>query len=155
MTSSDTTHLSPTISYNDESKDVHPLTPTPAMTISNTNSASNSPASSMPSSPPLSSQQDDVTTIFVVGFPDDMQEREFQNMFIFAKGFEAASLKWHCKDQQEDQDFYSILNSLSKKQMVNTDKHYIPGMDLYANFGLRLVLLDSALDKRPKRLPWK
>lgn len=84
-----------------------------------------------------------------------MQEREFQNMFMFAKGFEAASLKWHCKDQQEDQDFYSILNSLSKKQMVNTDKHYIPDVDLYANFGLRLVLLDSALDKKPKMLPWK
>lgn len=121
MTNDTTASLSPTISsYND----VHPLTPTPAMTISNTNSTANSPAGSLPSSPPLSSQQqqqqqDDVTTIFVVGFPDDMQEREFQNMFVFAKGFEAASLKWHCKDQQDDQDFYSMLNSLSKKQMVS------------------------------------
>ncbi|KAI9313049.1 hypothetical protein BX666DRAFT_1865074 [Dichotomocladium elegans] len=31
-----------------------------------------------------------------------MQEREFQNMFTFSPGFEAASLKWHCKDQDED-----------------------------------------------------
>ncbi|KAI9483153.1 MAG: hypothetical protein EXX96DRAFT_557066 [Benjaminiella poitrasii] len=55
---------------------------------------------------------DDVTTIFVVGFPDDMAEREFQNMFTFCQGFEAASLKWHCKDQEED-------NSLGgKKQMI-------------------------------------
>lgn len=89
---------------------IHPLA-TPA-----SSSSSSSPSSSSPSSPPMSSM-DDVTTIFVVGFPDDMQEREFQNMFIFSKGFEAASLKWHCRDQQEDQDmFSSILNN--KKQMV-------------------------------------
>lgn len=30
---------------------------------------------------------------FVVGFPEDIQEREFQNMFLFARGFEAATLK--------------------------------------------------------------
>ncbi|OBZ65214.1 hypothetical protein A0H81_14801 [Grifola frondosa] len=30
---------------------------------------------------------------FVVGFPDDMQEREFQNMFTFSAGLEAATLK--------------------------------------------------------------
>ncbi|GAA6002672.1 hypothetical protein JCM10207_007620 [Rhodosporidiobolus poonsookiae] len=36
---------------------------------------------------------DEISTIFVVGFPDDMQEREFQNMFLFAEGFEAATLK--------------------------------------------------------------
>ncbi|RKO90014.1 hypothetical protein BDK51DRAFT_47281, partial [Blyttiomyces helicus] len=37
--------------------------------------------------------QEEITTIFVVGFPDDMQEREFQNMFTFSSGFEAATLK--------------------------------------------------------------
>lgn len=36
----------------------------------------------------------DVSTIFVVGFPDDMTEREFTNMFAFAEGFEAATLKF-------------------------------------------------------------
>ncbi|BGP44495.1 hypothetical protein JCM10450v2_000309 [Rhodotorula kratochvilovae] len=44
----------------------------------------------------VSSAQDpaaEVSTIFVVGFPDDMLEREFQNMFVFAEGFEAATLK--------------------------------------------------------------
>lgn len=59
---------------------------------------------------------DDVTTIFVVGFPEDMAEREFQNMFTFCHGFEAASLKWHCKDQEED----NIPSNGGKKQMVNT-----------------------------------
>ncbi|GAA5898150.1 hypothetical protein JCM8208_000165 [Rhodotorula glutinis] len=38
--------------------------------------------------------QADVSTIFVVGFPDDMTEREFTNMFAFAEGFEAATLKF-------------------------------------------------------------
>jgi RNA recognition motif-containing protein len=37
--------------------------------------------------------QEEISTIFVVGFPDDMQEREFQNMFTFSTGFEAATLK--------------------------------------------------------------
>ncbi|KAJ4479136.1 hypothetical protein J3R30DRAFT_3702205 [Lentinula aciculospora] len=40
-----------------------------------------------------SNMQEDISTIFVVGFPDDMQEREFQNMFTFSAGFEAATLK--------------------------------------------------------------
>jgi RNA recognition motif-containing protein len=40
--------------------------------------------------PPLS---EEITTIFIVGFPDDMQEREFHNLFTFHPGFEAASLK--------------------------------------------------------------
>jgi hypothetical protein len=55
--------------------------------------------------------QEDISTIFVVGFPDDItvrwffvcesrlswdflnQEREFQNMFTFCSGYEAATLK--------------------------------------------------------------
>ncbi|KAI0065912.1 hypothetical protein BV25DRAFT_1797772, partial [Artomyces pyxidatus] len=40
-----------------------------------------------------SSGQEEISTIFVVGFPEDMQEREFQNMFTFSSGFEAATLK--------------------------------------------------------------
>ena len=36
---------------------------------------------------------EEISTIFVIGFPEDMQEREFQNMFIFSPGFEAATLK--------------------------------------------------------------
>lgn len=40
-----------------------------------------------------SGQPEEISTIFVVGFPDDMQEREFQNMFTFSPGFEAATLK--------------------------------------------------------------
>ncbi|KAI0080631.1 hypothetical protein K474DRAFT_1719325 [Panus rudis PR-1116 ss-1] len=38
-------------------------------------------------------QSEEISTIFVVGFPDDMTEREFQNMFTFCPGFEAATLK--------------------------------------------------------------
>jgi hypothetical protein len=37
--------------------------------------------------------KEEISTIFVVGFPENMQEREFQNMFIFCPGFEAATLK--------------------------------------------------------------
>ncbi|KAI0035670.1 hypothetical protein K488DRAFT_82857 [Vararia minispora EC-137] len=45
-----------------------------------------------------SAPQEEISTIFVVGFPDDMQEREFQNMFTFSPGFEAATLKIPNKD---------------------------------------------------------
>ncbi|GAA5993295.1 hypothetical protein JCM5350_005082 [Sporobolomyces pararoseus] len=37
--------------------------------------------------------QEDISTLFVFGFPEDMMEREFQNLFLFAPGFEAATLK--------------------------------------------------------------
>ncbi|OMH82158.1 RNA-binding protein with multiple splicing, partial [Zancudomyces culisetae] len=36
----------------------------------------------------------EITTIFVIGFPEDMKEREFQNMFTFCQGFEAAILRY-------------------------------------------------------------
>ncbi|KAF8592691.1 hypothetical protein K439DRAFT_30515 [Ramaria rubella] len=42
--------------------------------------------------------QEEISTIFVVGFPEDMHEREFQNMFTFSLGFEAATLKIPNKD---------------------------------------------------------
>jgi len=38
---------------------------------------------------------EEISTLFVTGFPDDMLEREFQNVFLFAEGFEAATLKIH------------------------------------------------------------
>jgi hypothetical protein len=44
-----------------------------------------------------------------VGFPDDMAEREFQNMFTFCPGFEAAALKIPMANDSED---------ISKKQIV-------------------------------------
>ncbi|KAI3651714.1 hypothetical protein MP228_003017 [Amoeboaphelidium protococcarum] len=37
---------------------------------------------------------EEITTIFVIGFPEDLQEREFQNLFTFAPGYEAATLKY-------------------------------------------------------------
>ncbi|KAJ3022649.1 UNVERIFIED_CONTAM: cell cycle RNA binding protein whi3 [Siphonaria sp. JEL0065] len=46
--------------------------------------------------------QDEITTIFVVGFPEDIQDREFQNMFIFAPGFEAATLKFPANFDVDD-----------------------------------------------------
>ncbi|KAF9464814.1 hypothetical protein BDZ94DRAFT_1281733 [Collybia nuda] len=51
----------------------------------------NAPVTSNPSVGAAGSE--DISTIFVVGFPEDMQEREFQNMFTFSSGFEAATLK--------------------------------------------------------------
>ncbi|KAJ3558762.1 hypothetical protein NP233_g11439 [Leucocoprinus birnbaumii] len=57
-------------------------------------SAGNPPTSAnYTSAKDSSNNQEEISTIFVVGFPEDMQEREFQNMFTFSPGFEAATLK--------------------------------------------------------------
>ncbi|KAJ3417374.1 hypothetical protein HDV05_004839 [Chytridiales sp. JEL 0842] len=62
--------------------------------------------------------QEDISTIFVVGFPEDISEREFYNMFIFAPGFEAATLKFPTNFDQDD----SI--PLYKKQVIGFAKFY-------------------------------
>lgn len=58
------------------------------------------PASAAQQPIPGGQAQEEISTIFVVGFPDDMTEREFQNMFTFCPGYEAATLKVPTKEQQ-------------------------------------------------------
>ncbi|KAJ1722115.1 hypothetical protein LPJ53_003447 [Coemansia erecta] len=68
---------------------------------------------------------EDITTIFVVGFPDDMKEREFQNMFTFSPGFEAATLKIPSGEDALDKD-------AQKKQIIG-----------FAKFHTRLEALEA------------
>ncbi|KAG0259460.1 hypothetical protein BG011_002624 [Mortierella polycephala] len=63
-------------------------------------------------------QSEEISTIFVVGFPDDMQEREFQNMFVFTPGFEAATLKIPHKDQQEDDALTLGVNGVNPRKQI-------------------------------------
>jgi RNA recognition motif-containing protein len=42
---------------------------------------------------PTTTSVADISTIFIIGFPDDFKERELANMFLFAPGFEGAVLK--------------------------------------------------------------
>lgn len=65
---------------------------------SNANMTQNPASSTATSGTSVVAGQEEISTIFVVGFPDDMQEREFQNMFTFSQGFEAATLKIPNKD---------------------------------------------------------
>ncbi|CAO3703806.1 unnamed protein product [Rhizopus stolonifer] len=66
----------------------------------------------------VSPTREEISTIFVVGFPEDMQEREFQNMFVFSSGFEAATLKVpSTKDGEED-----ISSNNIKKQIIGFAK---------------------------------
>lgn len=70
----------------------------------------------MPGIPPLPPPPpDEITTIFVVGFPDDMAEREFSNMFTFCPGFEAAALKIPITSDVDD-----IMSA--KKQIIGFAK---------------------------------
>lgn len=60
---------------------------------SSRSSQDSSAATSTAHLPSTTGAPEEISTIFVIGFPDDMHEREFQNMFIFSPGFEAAILK--------------------------------------------------------------
>lgn len=120
--SSEPTTLTSSVAPYTASSDIrlHPLASSPAsrffpgntLAIPSLSSQANTSSNLNNSSP------DDVTTIFVVGFPDDMTEREFQNMFTFSSGFEAGALKWHCKEQ-DDENAAAGNNNSSKKQMVH------------------------------------
>ncbi|KAG0295795.1 hypothetical protein BGZ98_001227 [Dissophora globulifera] len=61
---------------------------------------------------------EEISTIFVVGFPDDMHEREFQNMFVFTPGFEAATLKIPHKDQQDDDALTLGVNGVNPRKQI-------------------------------------
>ncbi|GJJ07251.1 hypothetical protein Clacol_001451 [Clathrus columnatus] len=80
----------------------HPLLHAPGPGPGNASQQQSTPQQVQPQPPQQSSKndqnQEEISTIFVVGFPDDMQEREFQNMFTFSNGFEAATLKIPNKD---------------------------------------------------------
>ncbi|CEP16914.1 hypothetical protein [Parasitella parasitica] len=77
---------------------------------------------------------EEISTIFVVGFPENMHEREFQNMFIFSPGFEAATLKLPPSNQNEfDEDsnrkqiigfakFRTRQEALDAKEVLNGKK---------------------------------
>lgn len=45
-----------------------------------------------------------ISTLFIAGFPDDITEREFANIFLFAKGFEASMLKYPSPNPPRSED---------------------------------------------------
>ncbi|KAJ1651672.1 hypothetical protein GGF38_005532, partial [Coemansia sp. RSA 25] len=79
---------------------------------------------------------DDITTIFVGGIPDDMKEREFQNMFTFSPGFEAATLKFPSPDDGFDKDG-------QKKQIIGFAKFHTRTEALEARDVLTGRLVDA------------
>ncbi|KAL7420423.1 hypothetical protein Q5752_005394 [Cryptotrichosporon argae] len=70
-----------------------------------------------------------ISTIFVVGFPEDMMEREFQNLFTFAPGFEAATLKFP-SGMRREAAFLDQLNRLeiSQGQLVAGGYEHDPAL---------------------------
>ncbi|KAF8940203.1 hypothetical protein BGZ47_007827 [Haplosporangium gracile] len=64
------------------------------------------------------SPTEEISTIFVVGFPEDMHEREFQNMFVFTPGFEAATLKIPQREQQEDDALTLGVNGVNPRKQI-------------------------------------
>ncbi|KAG2171923.1 hypothetical protein INT43_001399 [Umbelopsis isabellina] len=98
---------------------------------------------------PTTQPNEEISTIFVVGFPDDMQEREFQNMFIFSPGFEAATLKVPSKDQEEEMGLNTptpsnpstSLSAMAASNAANTNaRKQIIG---FAKFRTRLEALEA------------
>ncbi|KAG0317168.1 hypothetical protein BGZ97_005818 [Linnemannia gamsii] len=66
----------------------------------------------------INSPTEEISTIFVVGFPEDMHEREFQNMFVFTPGFEAATLKIPQREQQEDDALTLGVNGVNPRKQI-------------------------------------
>lgn len=69
---------------------------------------------------PTPQANEEISTIFVVGFPEDMQEREFQNMFIFSPGFEAATLKVPSKDQEDEMGLNTATSNIPSGNLSST-----------------------------------
>lgn len=86
--------------------------------------------------------REEISTLFVVGFPEDMQEREFQNMFVFSSGFEAATLKVPMTKEEKEE--------ASKKQIVINNYFFFFFFSL-SNFIYRLALSSFVHVK----MPWK
>lgn len=63
---------------------------TPSTAFTSPSTTVTSPVTPAPSAAAASV---DISTIFIIGFPDDFKERELVNMFLFAPGFEGAVLK--------------------------------------------------------------
>ncbi|KAJ1561338.1 hypothetical protein HK096_005064, partial [Nowakowskiella sp. JEL0078] len=90
--------------------------------LSASNLASSIPSNFAPQSPAYQQQipLEEITTIFVVGFPEDMYEREFQNMFTFCPGFEAATLKIPSSAESAENDNNSTNSG--RKQIIGFAK---------------------------------
>lgn len=56
-----------------------------------------------------SASEEVVTTIYMSGFPGDFREREFENMFAFAKGYEGSAIKLPFSCPEPCDSFASVL----------------------------------------------
>lgn len=52
----------------------------------------------------------EISTLFIAGFPDDISDREFANIFLFAKGFEASMLKYPGPNPSKAEDSNDARN---------------------------------------------
>lgn len=65
---------------------------------------------------------DPISTIFIIGFPEDFKERELVNMFMFASGFEGAVLKPNHCNPSEDSLFSSSLKRSTSISSYSTSQ---------------------------------
>ncbi|KAG2095087.1 uncharacterized protein F5147DRAFT_524153, partial [Suillus discolor] len=77
-----------------------------------------------------SGRPEEISTIFVVGFPDDMQEREFQNMFTFSSGFEAVILKIPNKEYTAYGSFSGTTSTAPSGLSLDEPSHFKVGRGL-------------------------
>lgn len=68
---------------------------------------------------------EEISTLFIVGFPEDMKEREFQNMFLCAQGFEGATLKIPSEgvisSEAKERDIFNAGTSSSRGGTSNSN----------------------------------
>lgn len=111
--------------------------------ISNSSSSTSSSGASSPTS--SNNSPIDISTIFIIGFPDDFKERELTNMFLFAPGFEGAVLKTTCistcpayfqsattTTNSSNSNSNSVTEDPQRKQLIGFVKFSKPAEALYA-----------------------
>lgn len=93
-----------------------------------------------------SASASDISTIFIIGFPDDFKERELINMFLFASGFEGAVLKTTNISLNFSTSTSTSNNSLdetNRKQLIGFVKFSKASEAIYALEVLNGKILDQ------------
>lgn len=91
------------------------------------------------------SSSSDISTIFIIGFPDDFKERELINMFLFAPGFEGAVLKTTTITSFLQSTFLPLMDETNsnRKQLIGFVKFSKPVEAAYALEILNGKILDQ------------
>ena len=90
-------------------------------------------------------KKEEITTLFMAGFPLDIQERESQNMFTFAEGFEYATLAWCTKKSKNSNE------KENQEKEKEKEKEKEAPIDLHNGSGFESIVVDGEQEKESEK----